>query len=268
MARPSAPENLILISLTIGAAGLAALCVYRMLAPLVAPQADLDRQPLSERMRLDLEREKALTLRSIKELEFDRAMGKVSPQDFDDMAGRLRARALGIMKQLDAGATVYRDADREGAGGASGEQGRVAAARRPPGAGCRPGCAPAARATIRRALLQELRRETGGRMRPPAMRVAGARPGDRCVAPCRIAAQAPLPAQGGADARPESDVRHAAAGARPARRHRDGARHPRRADESAAGSDRRADRCEARRRRRRPTRPAARRSAGWRPARA
>jgi hypothetical protein len=109
MARPSAPENLILISLTIGAAGLAGLCFYRMLAPLVAPHSDLDRQPLSERTRLDLEREKALTLRSIKELEFDRAMGKVSPQDFEEMADRLRARALGIMKQLDAGARVYRE---------------------------------------------------------------------------------------------------------------------------------------------------------------
>jgi hypothetical protein len=109
MARPNAPENLILVSLTIGAAGLAALGVYRTLAPLIAPHADLDRQPLSDRMRLDLEREKALTLRSIKELEFDRAMGKVSPQDFDDMAARLRARALGIMKQLDAGTTAYRE---------------------------------------------------------------------------------------------------------------------------------------------------------------
>jgi hypothetical protein len=108
MARPNAPENLILISLTIGAAGLAALAVYRTLAPLVAPPSDLDRQPLSDRMRLDLEREKALTLRSIKELEFDRAMGKVSPQDFDDMAARLRGRALGIMRQLDEGSHAYR----------------------------------------------------------------------------------------------------------------------------------------------------------------
>ncbi len=108
MARPSAPEHLILISLTIGAAGLAALCVYRTLAPLVAPQTDFERPALSARMRLDLEREKALTLRSIKELEFDRAMAKVSPQDFDEMAGRLRARAVGIMKQLDAGSSAYR----------------------------------------------------------------------------------------------------------------------------------------------------------------
>jgi hypothetical protein len=108
MARPSAPEHLILVSLTIGAAGLAGLCLYRVLAPLVAPHADFDRQPLSERARMDLEREKALTLRSIKELEFDRAMGKVSPQDFDEMTGRLRTRAIGIMKQLDAGSAAYR----------------------------------------------------------------------------------------------------------------------------------------------------------------
>ena len=109
MARPNAPENLILTSLTIGAAGLAALCFYRVLAPLVAPHRDMERQPLSERMRTELEREKALTLRSIKELEFDKAMGKVSAPDFDDMSARLRARALGLMRQLDAGSTPYRD---------------------------------------------------------------------------------------------------------------------------------------------------------------
>ena len=107
LARPSAPEHLILISLTIGAAGISGLAFYRMLAPLVAPRSAGERE-ISESMRLELEREKALTLRSIKELEFDRAMGKVSPQDFEEMAGRLRARAVGIMKQLDAGAAVYR----------------------------------------------------------------------------------------------------------------------------------------------------------------
>ena len=87
MARPALPESLILISL---------------------PHVDLDREPLSARLRADLEREKALTLRSIKELEFDRAMGKVSPQDFDQMASRLRARAMGIMQQLESGTVAYR----------------------------------------------------------------------------------------------------------------------------------------------------------------
>jgi hypothetical protein len=50
-----------------------------------------------------------LVLRSIKELEFDRAMGKLSPKDFEEMAGRLRARAVALMKQLDEGGTPYRD---------------------------------------------------------------------------------------------------------------------------------------------------------------
>lgn len=109
MARPNAPENLVLTSLTIGAAGLAAFCFYRVLAPLVAPQPDVERQPLTDRMRAELEREKALTLRSIKELEFDKAMGKVSAQDFEEMSARLRSRALGLMRQLDAGTTPYRD---------------------------------------------------------------------------------------------------------------------------------------------------------------
>ena len=108
MARPAAPENLILISLTIGAAGVAAVAFYRTIAPLVAPRTEEGREPLGARLRADLEREKALTLRSIKELEFDRAMGKLSDTDFDQMSGRLRARAIGIMKQLEDGASVYR----------------------------------------------------------------------------------------------------------------------------------------------------------------
>jgi hypothetical protein len=108
LARPAAPENLILISLTIGAAGVAAIAFYRTIAPLVDPRAEADREPLSARLRADLEREKALTLRSIKELEFDRAMGKVSQEDFEQMAGRLRARAMGIMKQIESRTGVYR----------------------------------------------------------------------------------------------------------------------------------------------------------------
>jgi zinc ribbon protein len=108
MARPAAPENLVLISLTIGAAGVASLAFYRTIAPLVAPGAWGEGEPLSDSLRADLEREKALTLRSIKELEFDRAMGKLSDQDFEVMAGRLRARAMGIMKQLEAGTSMYR----------------------------------------------------------------------------------------------------------------------------------------------------------------
>jgi hypothetical protein len=103
MTRRSTPENLILLSFTIAAAGLTAGALYRMLLPLTSPDLSTLDQPMTDRRRATLERDKALTLRSIKELEFDRAMGKLSQNDFDEMAGRLRQRAVTIMKQLDEG---------------------------------------------------------------------------------------------------------------------------------------------------------------------
>ena len=66
-------------------------------------------QRQSERARAAMEREKALVLRSIKELEFDRAMGKVSPRDFDEMSARLRGRAMMLIKQADEGGAGYRE---------------------------------------------------------------------------------------------------------------------------------------------------------------
>jgi ribosomal protein L40E len=107
MSRRSSPEHLILVSLTIGAAGAAAAGLYRMLAPLAIRDVSRLRDRPSERMRAALEREKSLVLRSIKELEFDRAMGKLSPKDFEEMGSRLRARAMMLMKQLDAGGSGY-----------------------------------------------------------------------------------------------------------------------------------------------------------------
>ena len=109
MSRQATPEHLILLSATIGAAGAAAAAVHRMLAPLTAHDAALSGQRQSDRARTALEREKALVLRSIKELEFDRAMGKVSPRDFDEMAARLRGRAMMLIKQADEGGAGYRE---------------------------------------------------------------------------------------------------------------------------------------------------------------
>ena len=108
MSRRSTPEHLILVSLTIGAAGAAAAGFYRMLAPLASADAEQFRPPLTARSREALEREKMLVLRSIKELEFDRAMRKLSDRDFEEMGGRLRARAIALIKQLDDGGSVYR----------------------------------------------------------------------------------------------------------------------------------------------------------------
>ncbi len=113
VSRQSSPEHLVLISLAIGAAGAAAYACYRTIAPLAVKESNSGRPPLSDGLRAHLEREKALTLRSIKELEFDRAMGKLSRPDFDEMARRLRARAMGIMKQLDDGGGYREVIERE-----------------------------------------------------------------------------------------------------------------------------------------------------------
>jgi hypothetical protein len=102
VSRKTTPENLVMLSLTVFAAGGAAIAVYRTLLPLVGRERTLRAETLGHRARAALEREKLLVLRSIKELEFDRAMGKLADADFEEMSERLRARALGLMRQLEA----------------------------------------------------------------------------------------------------------------------------------------------------------------------
>ena len=65
-------------------------------------------QTVGGRTRAAMEREKTLVLRAIKELEFDRAMSKVSDEDFREMGQRLRAHALTLMHQLDVEMPGYR----------------------------------------------------------------------------------------------------------------------------------------------------------------
>ena len=103
------PAGIILLSLTIFTAAVVGVAAWRTLSPLIGSDEVLGSQLLGGRTRAALEREKTLVLRSIKELEFDRAMGKVSEKDFAEMTARLRSRAAGLIRQLDAGST-YRDA--------------------------------------------------------------------------------------------------------------------------------------------------------------
>jgi len=107
--RGTRPENVVFVCLTVMAAGIAAYGVYRTLWPLVEPGAVDTPEMLGGRTRAALEREKTLVLRAIKELEFDRAMGKVSEQDFAEMTARLRARAVRLIRQLDSGSAAYRE---------------------------------------------------------------------------------------------------------------------------------------------------------------
>ncbi len=102
VATGQSPANIIILSLTVVSISFVGLGTYRILAPLVSTAPDTG-ITIGGRTRIALEREKALVLRSLKELEFDFAMGKMAKADFDEMSGRLRARALGLMRQLDAG---------------------------------------------------------------------------------------------------------------------------------------------------------------------
>ena len=105
--RPAEPVGAILLTLAIGAAGYVGLMLYRAVKPLAEKDFKETIVMAGSRSRAAVEREKTLVLRSIKELEFDRAMGKVSEADFDDMGRRLRVRAIRLMKQLDVEAVDY-----------------------------------------------------------------------------------------------------------------------------------------------------------------
>ncbi len=108
LARDTRPENLVMLSLTAFSAVLVGVAFHRMLQPFGEDGVEGGSPALSARVRAALEREKVFVLRSIKELEFDRAMGKVADADFTDMVGRLRARAIGLLAKLDAEAAGYR----------------------------------------------------------------------------------------------------------------------------------------------------------------
>jgi hypothetical protein len=107
IARGQSTTSIVFLSILMATAALVGLAALRTLRPLVT--TDEDRTVMiGHRTRVALEREKMLALRSIKELEFDRAMGKLSDADWKEMSGRLRARVGRLMRQLDAGAG-YRD---------------------------------------------------------------------------------------------------------------------------------------------------------------
>ena len=107
-APPDAPA-LILLVCAVGSGAYVGYAAYGMLLPLVTARPVDRTEMVGGRARAALDREKTLVLRSIKELEFDRAMGKVSDVDFHDMGSRLRARAKRLLQQLDVEGKGYRD---------------------------------------------------------------------------------------------------------------------------------------------------------------
>ena len=103
VSRGQTPAGIVLLSLTIFTAAIVGVAAWRTFAPFTGSDDRGGQSVIGRRTRAALEREKTLALRSIKDLEFDRAMGKVSEKDFAEMSGRLRSRAASLIGQLDTG---------------------------------------------------------------------------------------------------------------------------------------------------------------------
>jgi hypothetical protein len=131
VARGQGVTPVVLLAVLMATAGFVGAMALLAIRPLVS--AEDDRLALiGQRTRMALEREKYLVLKSIKELEFDRAMGKLSEADWRDMSGLLRARAARLMRQLDAGSGYREQIEKEIAkriGGHGGEGARASAQR-------------------------------------------------------------------------------------------------------------------------------------------
>lgn len=112
IARGQGLTTVLLLGALMATAVLVGLAALRTVRPLVSAQEDRTAM-VGQRTRAALEREKLLTLRAIKELEFDRAMGKLSEHDWQEMSGRLRVRAAGLIRQLDAGAGYREQIERD-----------------------------------------------------------------------------------------------------------------------------------------------------------
>lgn len=83
----------------------AALCwvacmLWRTLLALLTPQ-DQTIQPTANQRRRELEREKYLLLKALRELDDDHQMGKLSQADYEEAAVVLRQRAARVLAALD-----------------------------------------------------------------------------------------------------------------------------------------------------------------------
>jgi hypothetical protein len=102
VSRQTHPVALLVLSGAVMAAGLVGLMIHHALTGF-AGGVETSAGHVGDRQREAMLRDKALILRSIKELEFDRATGKVNEADFREMNARLRARAISLMEALERG---------------------------------------------------------------------------------------------------------------------------------------------------------------------
>ena len=95
-----------LVMLALGGMTLAfsAAALWRVIDPLARPDAGNAVVTVHSRGFLrELEREKQLVLKAIKEIEFDYQMRKIAERDYREMVERYRNRAMRLISEIDAG---------------------------------------------------------------------------------------------------------------------------------------------------------------------
>src|SRR5436309_13325046 len=81
---------------------LSAVALYRMIDPL-AHERGAPIAPRTGRHLKELEREKQLVLKAIKEIELDYQMRKIADRDYREMVERYRTRAMRLISEIEAG---------------------------------------------------------------------------------------------------------------------------------------------------------------------
>ena len=93
-----------LVMLTLGGMtlALAGAAIYRVIDPLSREPGAATPVRTGRRLK-ELEREKQLVLKAIKEIELDYQMRKVAERDYREMVERYRARAMRLITEIEAG---------------------------------------------------------------------------------------------------------------------------------------------------------------------
>jgi hypothetical protein len=82
---------------------LCGLALWRVIDPLTRPDGGAALQPRAPQRLRELEREKFVVLKAIKEVELDHQMRKIADADYRDMIERYRARAMRLIGEIEAG---------------------------------------------------------------------------------------------------------------------------------------------------------------------
>jgi len=82
---------------------LGGLALYRVLDPFLGDPSEQPVGPQAPIRRRELERDKQAVLKGIREIELDYQMRKIAEADYRDLLQRYRARAMRIIRELDAG---------------------------------------------------------------------------------------------------------------------------------------------------------------------